>query len=147
MKNRTDRILLRIFIVSLVVYGVLLCAYAAFAWAQGLRYSLFSLHLWLVRNFHAVPFFALQLLLCRRSATGAKYLAVQLTALMLGLLLLSYIGYLTVRGWNILGFMIALSLSIARWWAVCWPGRCMACSACWEGANIPPRPGNDGKFP
>ena len=98
MKNRTDRILLRIFVVSLVVYGVLLCAYAAFAWAQGLRYPLFSLHLWLVRNFHAVPFFALQLLLCRRSATGAKYLAVQLTALMLGLLLLSYIGYLTVRG-------------------------------------------------
>lgn len=113
MKNRTDRILLRIFVVSLVVYGVLLCVYAAFAWAQGLRYPLFSLHLWLVRNFHAVPFFALQLLLCRRSATGAKYFAVQLTALMLGLLLLSYIGYLTVRGWNILGFMIALSLSIA----------------------------------
>lgn len=113
MKNRTDRILLRIFVVSLVVYGVLLCAYAAFAWAQGLRYPLFQVHLWLVRNFHAVPFFALQLLLCRRSATGAKYLAVQLTALMLGLLLLSYIGYRTVRGWNILGFMIALSLSTA----------------------------------
>lgn len=50
MKNRTDRILLRIFLVSLVVYG---------------------------------------------------------------LLLLSFIGYQTVRGWDILGFMIALSLSIA----------------------------------
>lgn len=113
MKNRTDRILLRIFAVSLVVYGLLLCAYAAFAWAQGLRYPLFSLHLWLVRSFHAVPFFALQLLLCRRSATGSKYLAVQLTVLMLGLLLLSFIEYRTVIGWDILGVTIVLSLSIA----------------------------------
>ena len=113
MKDRTNRILLRIFVVSLVVYGLLLCAYAVFAWAQGLRYPLFSLHLWLVRNFHAVPFFAFQLLLCRRSGAGAKYLAIQLTVLMLGLLLLSFIGYQTVRGWDILGFTIALSLSIA----------------------------------
>lgn len=92
MKDRTNRILLNIFVVSLVVYALLLWAFVAFPWNPGLCYPLWNFHFWLVSGGHAVPFFALQLLLCRRSEGGSKFLAVGLTvvvAVLLGCFTLS----------------------------------------------------------
>lgn len=79
MKDRTNRILLIISVVSLVVYVLLLWTFVAFPWNQGLCYPLWNLLFWLVASGHAIPFFALQLLLCRRSEGGSKFLAIGLT--------------------------------------------------------------------
>ena len=92
MKDRTNRILLIIFVVSLVVYALLLWTFAAFPWNPGLGYPLWNLLFWLAAGGHAVPFFALQLLLCRRSEGRSKFLAIGLTvvvAVLLGCFTLS----------------------------------------------------------
>lgn len=92
MKDRTNRILLAIFVVSLVVYALLLWTFVAFPWSPGLGYPLWNLLFWLVAGGHAVPVFALQLLLCRRSEGGSKFLAIGLTvvvAILLGCFTLS----------------------------------------------------------
>lgn len=92
MKDRTNRILLAIFVVNLVVYALLLWTFVAFPWNPGLGYPLWNLLFWLAAGGHAVPVFALQLLLCRRSEGGSKFLAVGLTvvvAILLGCFTLS----------------------------------------------------------
>lgn len=92
MKDRTNCILLIIFVVSLVVYVLLLWTFAVFPWSPGLGYPLWNLLFWLAAGGHAVPFFALQLLLCRRSEGGSKFLAIGLTvvvAVLLGCFTLS----------------------------------------------------------
>ena len=92
MKDRTNRILLIIFVVSLVVYALLLWTFAVFPWNPGLGYPLWNLLFWLAAGGHAVPFFALQLLLCRRSEGRSKFLAIGLTvvvAVLLGCFTLS----------------------------------------------------------
>ncbi len=77
MKNRTDRMLLRAFLVSLLAYGILLFIYIQCIWKGTITSSILDaleqLFFWLAVGGHAVPFFALQLLLCRRNSACAVY--------------------------------------------------------------------------
>ena len=109
MKDRTNRILLTIFVVSLVVYALLLWGFVAFPWNPGLCYPLWNLHFWLVAGGHAVPFFALQLLLCRRAEGGSKFLAIGLTVVVAILLVCFALSIYTTPGLDAL-FWTVLAL-------------------------------------
>ena len=128
MKDRTNRILLIIFVVSLVIYALLLWTFLAFPWNQGLCYPLWNLLFWLVASGHAVPFFALQLLLCRRSEGGSKFLAIGLTVVMFVLLGCFTLSAYTAPGldslsWTIfaLGTLAPAAGCVLAWivWGVC----------------------------
>ena len=80
MKNRTDRMLLRSFLVSLLVYGLLLSIYIQYFWSGTITAPILGAlerpFFWLAVSGYGVPFFALQLLLCRRKSGGAVLLPV-----------------------------------------------------------------------
>lgn len=113
MKNRTDRMLLRIFLVSLLAYGLLLSIYIQCFWSGTITAPILDAlerpFFWLAVGGHGVPFFALQLLLCRRKSGGAVLLPI-LTVIML---LMSLQGMFGVHGWGILTWMVLLQYSIA----------------------------------
>lgn len=74
MKNRTDTWLLVVFLVGTLAYTLLLVLFLLFGGTlpdSPLAYMVSQLHFWLVWSGHAVPFFALQLLLCRRWEGGS----------------------------------------------------------------------------
>lgn len=113
MKNRTDRMLLRSFLVSLLAYGLLLSIYIQCFWSGTITapilYALKRPFFWLAVGGHGVPFFALQLLLCRRKSGGAVLLPV-LTVI---IPLMSLQGMFGVHGWGIITWTILLRYSIA----------------------------------
>ena len=107
MKNRTDLILTAVFLVSLLLYILLLLCFIEYGgtystWPIALFLS--QLRLWLALGGHAVPFFALQLLMCRRLWRLSKCLAGWPTALVVGLLLVFTVGFRTATGWAVLGW-------------------------------------------
>ena len=77
MKNRTDRMLLRSFLVSLLAYGLLLSIYIQCFWSGTITAPILGAlerpFFWLAVGGHGVPFFALQLLLCRRCCSAARF--------------------------------------------------------------------------
>ena len=113
MKDRANRILLIIFVGSLVVYTLLLWTFVAFPWNQELCYPLWNLLFWLVASGHAIPFFALQLLLCRRSEGGSKFLAIELTVVVFVLLGCFTIASYTTPGLDALFWTILALGTIA----------------------------------
>ena len=113
MKDRTNRILLAIFAVSLVAYALLLWTFVEFPWNPGLCYPLWNLLFWLVWSGHAVPFFALQLLLCRRSEGSSKFLAIGLTVVVAILLVCFTLSVYTTPGLDALFWTILALGTIA----------------------------------
>lgn len=113
MENRTDRMLLRVFLVTLLAYGILLYTYIQCFWRGTITaFSLGALErplFWLAVGGHAVPFFALQMLLCRRKGAGAVLLPI----LMAIVPLMSIQGIFGVHGWGIITWIILLRYSIA----------------------------------
>ena len=113
MKNRTDRMLLRSFLVSLLAYGLLLSIYIQCFWSGTITIPILAAlerpFFWLAVGGHGVPFFALQLLLCRRKSGGAVLLPV-LTVI---IPLMSLQGMFGVHGWGILTWMVLFRYSIA----------------------------------
>ena len=115
MKNRTDLVLLCVFWIGALIYGILLVTfiqYGGTATASPVAYALSRVHLWFAASGHAVPFFALQLLLCRMTA-GKKFPALLLTLLVVGLLAVCGVAFLSATGWDKLGWGIFLIASIA----------------------------------
>lgn len=113
MKNRIDRMLLRSFLVSLLAYGLLLSIYIQCFWSGTITIPILAAlerpFFWLAVGGHGVPFFALQLLLCRRKSAGAVLLPV-LTVI---IPLMSLQGMFGVHGWGILTWMVLFRYSIA----------------------------------
>ena len=107
MKNRTDKTLLAVFLLSLAAYAFLLLTYLEII---ELDLGWHTVRAWLALTFHAVPAFCLQLLLCRGSRRWAALLPGLGTA---GAALWCAYGYFTTTGWDTLGWGILLLLSIA----------------------------------
>lgn len=109
MKNRTDKILLTVFLLSLAFYVVLLPNYL-----EGLPLDwpdwFFTICAWLAVGFHAVPAFCLQLLLCRRVR---RWIAAIPALIIAGAALWFAYGFFTATGWDTLGWGIFLVLSAA----------------------------------
>ncbi len=105
MKNRTDKILLVVFLLSLAAYAPLLLTYR-FAFDSGWD----KVRAWLLLTFHAVPAFCLQLLLCRRTR---RWIAALPGLAVIGVALWSAFAAFTVIGWEYLGWLILLHLCIA----------------------------------
>lgn len=115
MKDRTNFVLLLVFWVSALIYGILLVTfiqYGGTATPSPVAAALAQIRFWLVVSGHAVPFFAQQLLLCRLTL-GKKFPALLLTLLMVGLLAVCGFAFLSATGWDKLGWGILLIASIA----------------------------------
>ena len=115
MKTRTDFILLCVFFASALIYGILLFSFAQYGGSttpSPVADALAQIRFWLVVSGHAVPFFALQLLLCRLTR-WKKLPALLLTLLMVGLLAVCGFAFLSATGWNKLGWGVLLIASIA----------------------------------
>ena len=107
MKNRLNRILLVIFWVGLLVYAAIFYAFIQYGgifydFPAAYRFFQFCRYLLLVGL--AVPFFALQLLLCRRSEGKSKFPAILLLAALLLLLGFFAAAACIVPGWDALGW-------------------------------------------
>ena len=124
MKNRTDKILLAVFLLSLPAYALILLTYLEII-PVDFPLELFSLRAWLALTFSAVPSFCLQLLLCRKAR---RWVAVIPALVIVGSALWFAYGFFTATGWDTLGWGILMLLSIAPavgcvlGWAVygCW---------------------------
>lgn len=124
MKNRTDKILLAVFAVTLLLYIFIVLTYLEIIPVR-FPLALFSLRSWLTLTFSAVPVFCLQLLLCRRTR---RWIAAIPALVIVGAALWFAFGWLTATGWDTLGWAILFWLSIAPAagcalaWAVfgCW---------------------------
>ncbi len=108
MKNRTDKILLAVFLLSLAAYTFLLLTYQIFIFDFDLAWD--TVRGWLLLTFHAVPAFCLQLLLCRRTQ---RWIAALPGLAVIGVALWSAFAAFTVTGWEGLGWLILLHLCIA----------------------------------
>lgn len=115
MKNRTNRMLLAVFLVGLFLYLILVFLFINFGAvlirapaAQFLYYALF----WLTVGGHGVPIFALQLLLCRQTGRG-KFFAAALTILIFTLLCLFIQGVVGAHGWDVVGWYLLMMYTIA----------------------------------
>lgn len=109
MKTRTDKILLTIFLVSLILYAFIVLTYLEII-PINRPYWLYTIHAWFALGFHAVPAFCLQLLLCRKVH---RFLAACPALLLLGTVLCFTYAYSTATGWDSLGYALVLLLSIA----------------------------------
>ena len=115
MKNRTDKILLAVFLLSLPAYAAMAYTYITYDFGQ-LTPSHFEIWfarhflLWMSLGFHAVPVFCLQLLLCRRRR---RWIAVLPAAAIIGAAAWFACGFFTATGWDNLGWGLLLILSIA----------------------------------
>lgn len=113
MKNRTDKILLVVFSVTLPLHIFIVLTYLEIIpivekwtwpyWAQ-------EWYAYLALGFLAVPVFCLQLLLCRR--TRRRVAAIPALVIVGAALLFAY-GYFTATDWDTLGWGILLLLCIA----------------------------------
>ncbi len=118
MKNRTDKTLLAVFLLSLAAYVFLLLTNLGIV---DLDLGWDAVRPWLSLTFHAVPAFCLQLLLCRRTQRWIAALPALLTAF--AAFWFAY-GAFTDPGWDGLGCLILLLLcaapavGIALAWAV-----------------------------
>ena len=109
MKNRTDKILLTVFLLSLPAYALILLTYLEII-PVDFPLELFSLRAWLALTFGAVPAFCIQLLLCRKTQ---RRVAVIPALVIVGAALWSAYSWLTSTGWDGLGWAILFWLSIA----------------------------------
>ena len=110
MKQRADNVLLAVLFVTAALY-----AFVLLTWLEviPLRVNNQSLDLWnwLVLRFHAVPFFCLQLLLCRKLHWNLMRL---LPLLLVGLAVcLLAAASFTADGWDRLGWLLLLALCAA----------------------------------
>lgn len=99
MKNRTNRILLAVFLLSLAVYVPIFAPCFS-----ELPIDPSPLHQLLILYFHGVPMFCIQLLLCRLSKPWWWKLIPFLPILVAGLVFMSF------AEWYILGWILVL------WW-------------------------------
>ncbi len=109
MKNRTDKILLAVFLLSLPVCAFLLLTYLGiidFLLDLGWR----TVRNWLAGTFHVVPAFCLQLLLCRRVRRWIAALPALLTA---GAAVWCTYESFTATGWDNVGWLLLLLLCAA----------------------------------
>lgn len=109
MKYSMNRTLLILFLAGLLVYAAFLWCYFqyGFIFYQSPGGYLFAqLCRYLLLGGHALPFFALQLLLCRLSEGRSKFLAIQLVAVLLFLLGLFAAAAYSTPGWDALGYML-----------------------------------------
>ena len=104
MKNRADRILLAVFLVSIVLYALLWLA-AEMGWM-----SEFSPWNEALLCFHAVPVFCLQLLLCRRVRRWFTLLPTLVFAAAFAFCLLRGAA---AEGWDGLGWAVLWLLTFA----------------------------------
>ena len=113
MKNRTDKILLVVFAVTLPLHIFIVLTYMQIIsivetwtwpyWAQ-------EWYAYLAFGFFAIPVFCLQLLLCRRKRR--RIAAIPVAVIISAALLFTY-GFFTATGWDALGWGILLLLCIA----------------------------------
>lgn len=113
MKNRTDKILLAVFAVTLPLHIFIVLTYLEIIpivdhwnwpyWAQ-------EWYAYLAVGFFAIPVFCLQLLLCRRAR---RWIAAIPALVIIGAALWFAYGFFTAAGWDTLGWGILLILSIA----------------------------------
>ena len=140
MKKRTDLILTAVFLVGLLLYILLIFSFFKHDGPYStspIYFYLTQLRLWLALGGHVVPFFALQLLMCRRLGGRSKYLAGWPTALTVGLLLVFAVSFITAAGWDMLGWGILMLGTIAPvvgcllawtvWEVSCWRKRNTPC--------------------
>lgn len=130
MKTRTDKILLAVFVLSLLAYAAILASFIQYGGnsseASWLVLLLRQLHIWLVLAFHAVPAFCIQLFAARRAKW--RWLAALPSVLLVGWLAFCLYSWLTAIGWDTLLWVLLLWGSIAPAagcvlaWAVygCW---------------------------
>ena len=115
MNNRTDKILLTVFLLSLPVYAAIVYTYITYDFGQ-LAPSHFEIWFarrflfWMSLGFHAVPVFCFQLLLCRRKR---RRLAAIPALVIVGAVLLFAYGFFTATGYDALGWALLMILSIA----------------------------------
>ena len=109
MKNRTDKILLAVFLLSLPAYIWILLTYFEIV-PMRFPVAAYSLRTWLALRFAAVPAFCLQLLLCRQRRRRISALPALAIA---GAALRSAYGLFSAPGWDTLGWLILLCLCIA----------------------------------
>lgn len=102
MKNRTDKVLLGIFLVSLAVY----IAIFADCFSE-LPLSLTPLQQALLLHFHFIPMFFLQLLLRRRAKLRWRLLIPPVLLLIPGLV------FVSTAGWHIMAWILFLFWCIA----------------------------------
>ncbi len=108
MKNRTDKILLAIFLLSLPV-----CAFIVLNFLQIIDFNLglgSAARGWLALTLPAVPAFCLQLLLCRRTR---RWIAALPALAVIGTALWSTYGFFTSIGWDTLGYGVIMLLCAA----------------------------------
>ena len=106
MKNRTDKILLAAFLLSLPAYIWIALTYFEIVPIK-FPIVLYSLRAWLTLTFSAVPTFCLQLLLCRRKR---RWIAAIPAVAVISAALRSAYGFFTSPGWDTLGWLILLCL-------------------------------------
>lgn len=111
MKNRTDKILLIAFVLTLAVYVVIFAACFS-----ELPINPSPLHQVLVLYFHFIPMFLIQLLLCRMSKPWWWKLIPFLPILAAGLVFMSF------AEWYILGWILVL------WWCA---APVLGCASAW----------------
>ncbi|USF26634.1 hypothetical protein N510_001564 [Firmicutes bacterium ASF500] len=115
MKNRADKILLTVFLLSLPAYAAMAYTYLTYEFVQ-FAPSHFEIWfarrflLWMSLGFHAVPAFCLQLLLCRRTR---RWVTVLPTAAIAGAAFWFVCGFFTATGHGTLGWALLMILSIA----------------------------------
>lgn len=114
MQNRTNQILLAVCIVTAAAYVFILLSWLEIIPScrpadDPFRYAV--LHAWLALCFHLIPFFCLQLLLCRT----VKRMLGRLLPLLLVAALAAVLGlcFVSAAGWDALGWGILLLLCVA----------------------------------
>lgn len=109
MKNRANRTLLVVFLLSLAAYVLLLLTYLEII-DFTVPAALYTPLAWLVLIVHAVPAFCLQFLLCR---AAKRWAAAVPAVLAVGAALVCGLGLCTATGWDALGWGVLLILCIA----------------------------------
>lgn len=115
MRNRTNQILLAIFLITAAFYTLFLLSWLEIIprlfYDPDDPFRFYDLRVFLGMWFHAVPCFFLQLLVCRT----AKRIILRLIPLFLliGIVALFIIGFSASVGWDALGWVILLGLCIA----------------------------------
>ena len=131
MKSHTDKILLAVFLLSLLAYATILASFIQYGGnnsaAPWLILFLRWLHLRLVLCFHAVPAFCIQMFAARRAKQ--KWLALLPSILLVSWLVLCLYNWTTAVGWDTLGWILLLwgSIAPAAGCALAW-----AVFGCWK---------------
>ena len=112
MKNRTEKILLAVFLLSLALAVLFVLTWLEILPVHYLEWPYWAqvLNVCLALGFSVVPVFCLQLLLCRRVP---RFLAACPALLLAGTVLCFAYAYFTAIGWDSLGYAFLLLLCIA----------------------------------